>query len=244
MALGSIEDTPFLVCRSLQGQVYDLLQEDYRPSIRWVWESYHDRGREAVVEHELQNRKLPMAAFTRYLLHVWHPADSRHQLHDINYKLDLFLTREPSKRGNQQCRKKVHVRYKRVSDECERYKRVSDDWERYKGVSDECVPHRGVSNACERYIKNSGKDKGSALPSKPTTISGAGRARRAQRSAHTRKGAVTGSAAETSSPSSPSQGRAGRAARQVRQQRAAHQLLSFLSSVAGDTPHRSGGAQR
>lgn len=69
----------------------------------------------------------------------------------------------------QQRRKRVHERYKGVSDECERYKRVSDECERcegvsdecerYKGVSDECVRHRGVNNACERYIKNSGEDK-------------------------------------------------------------------------------------
>ena len=52
------EDTSFFVCRSLQGQVEDLLQEDYRSSSRWVVESYHERGREAVVEHELQNGQL------------------------------------------------------------------------------------------------------------------------------------------------------------------------------------------
>ena len=69
MALDSSEDTSSFVCRSLRGQVEDLLQEDYRLSTRLVLESSHDRGREAVVEHQLQNMRLSMAAFTRYLLH-------------------------------------------------------------------------------------------------------------------------------------------------------------------------------
>ena len=83
MALDSSEDYSFLACRSLQGQVADLLREDYRTSNGWVLVSYHERGREAVTEHELQSRQLMMAAFTRYLLHAWHAADSRDQLRGV-----------------------------------------------------------------------------------------------------------------------------------------------------------------
>ena len=171
MALDSSEDYSFLVCRSLQGQVADLLREDYRTSNGWALVSYHERGREAVTEHELQSRQLMMAAFTRYLLHAWLAADSRDQLRGINYKLDLLLTRVPSKQGeckitgravtsvNSAASKSTSAtresatkseRCKGVSDKCERYKRVSDECERCEGVSDECERYTGVSDECVR----------------------------------------------------------------------------------------------
>ena len=172
MALDSSEDYSFLVCRSLQGQVADLLREDYRTSNGWVLVSYHEQGREAVTEHELQSRQLMMAAFRRYLLHAWHAADSRDQLRGINYKLDLLLTRVPSKQGECKSTGRAVASVNSAASEstsatresatnasaakesatnASALKGVSDECERYIGVSDECERCEGVSNECERY---------------------------------------------------------------------------------------------
>ena len=276
MALDSSEHYSFLVCRSLQGQVADLLREDYRTSNGWALVSYHERGREAVTEHELQSRQLTMAAFTRYLLHAWHAADSRDQLRGINYKLDLLLTRVPSKQGECKSTGRAVTSVNSAASESTSATRESamnasaakesatnasatresatNASAAKESATNASATKELATNACateestthaSATSKTAAKTSAStALPSTPTTVNGAGRASWAQSSAHAKKGAIASSRADTSSPSSPSKGRGRRAGRQVRQQRAARELLSLLRSVAGDTPHRSGGAQR
>ena len=256
MALDSSEDYSFLVCRSLQGQVADLLREEYRTSNGWVLVSYHERGREAVTEHELQSRQLMMAAFTGYLLHTWHAADSRDQLRGINYKLDLLLTRVPSKQGECKSTGRAVTSVNSAASESTSATRESatNASAAEESATNASATKELATNACateESTTHASATSKtvaktsaSTALPSTPTTVNGAGRASWAESSAHAKKGAIASSGADTSSPSSPSKGRGRRAGRQVRQQRAARELLSVLSSVVGDTPHRSGGAQR
>ena len=188
MALDSSENYSFLVCRSLQGQVADLLREDYRTSNGWVLMSYYERGREAVMEHELQSRQLMMAAFTRYLLHSWHAADSRDQLRGINYKLDLLLTRVPSKQGECKSTGRAVTSLNSAASESTS---ATGESATNAGAAKESATNASATkelatNACateestthaSATSKTAAKTSAStALPSTPTTVNGAGRA--------------------------------------------------------------------